>query len=228
MRSEFRRFLFISSAALTLAFSTSADDLFKNTTTDLNYRFNPGTQEVGDQIVLSHVGYLTNFAFEFYGTNTLSPGNSVFAGPVEARVQIYLMNGPLFNGIITPGRALFTSDWTAIGPTPRSTLAFTAGTDFPAAGLLLETTDITWSVQFRGMGATDQVGVDLYSPATVGQDYPDYWRYDTGLNGWILETNVVSADFAARFQGTIPEPSVVSLAIVGGVVMLAASRKRKV
>ena len=227
MRSEFRRFLFLSSAVLTLAFSASADTLFDNTKTDLGYRFNPGTQEVGDQIILSSSGFLTGFTFEFYGTNTLSPGNGAFAGIVEARVKIYLMDGPLFNGNNTPGTPLYTGDWTAIGPTPRATLDFTAGTDFPAQGLLIPTTSITWSVQFRGLGATDEAGVDLYSPPTVGQDFPDYWRFDNQLSGWILETNAVPADFAAKFIGTIPEPSIFSLAILGGVVMMISGRKRK-
>jgi hypothetical protein len=202
--------------------------LFDNSTTDLLYRFNPGTQEVGDQILLSHAGYLTNFAFEFYGTNTASPGNLAFAGSVEAQVKIYLMDGPLFNGENTPGSPLYVSDWSPIGsPTIRNTFVYEAGSDFPIGGLLIPATNITWSVQFRGMGATDEVGVDIYSAPTVGQDFPDYWRLDSS-KGWVLETNVVPVDFAARFQGTIPEPSVFALAIVGGAVMLIAGRRRNV
>jgi hypothetical protein len=227
MRCEFRRILFLSLTLLTLAFSASADLLFDNSTTDLKYRFNPGTQEVGDQIVLADSGFLTQFRFEYYGTNTLSPDNLAFAGNVEAQVKFYLMDGPLFNGENSPGTPRYTSGWSAIGPTVRNTLIYSAGLDFPTEGLLISTTNLTWSVQFRGMGATDEVGVDIYSPATVGKDFPDYWRFDTQLSHWILETNVVAMDFAARFQGTIPEPSVISLAVVGGVVMLIAGRRRR-
>jgi len=229
MHSEIRKILFLSSAVLTLAYSASADLLFDNSTTDLKYRFNPGTQEVGDQIQLAHAGYLTNFAFEFYGTNSLSPGNLAFAGNVEAQVKIYLMDGPLFNGENSPGKAIYTSGWSLIGPpTSRDTLIYSAGIglDFEAGGLLIDTTNITWSVQFRSLGATDEVGVDIYSPPTVGGSLSDYWRYDSDLSTWILETNSVPMNFAAKFQGTIPEPSVVGLAIVGGAVMLIAGRKR--
>jgi len=192
---------------MTLALSASADTLFDNTMTDLNYRFNPGTQEVGDQILLSHTAFLTNFAFEFYGTNTLSAGSLTFAGNVEVRVKIYQMDGPLFNGYNSPGTPLYTGDWIVIGATPRNTMVFTANGDFPTEGLPIPTTNITWSVQFRGLGAGDEAGVDLYSPSTVGQVFPDYWKYDEQLKGWILETNSVAVDFAARLQGTIPEPS---------------------
>ena len=226
MRSEFRKILFVTSAAMVLAFTAPADTLFDNSTTDLNYRLNPGTQQVGDQIKLLSSGYLTNFAFEYYGTNTANPANTSFAGTVQAQVSIYLMDGPLFNGYATPGKQIYFSSWFTINPTSRATLVYTAGIDFAPGGLLIPSTDITWAVQFRGMGATDTVGVDVYSAPTVGQDFPDYWR-NTG-SGWVLETNAVPVDFAAKFQGTIPEPSVVSLAIVGGVVMMIAGRKRKV
>ena len=232
MRFEFRRFLFLASAVISFTSSASADLLFDNSTTDLLYRFNPGTREVGDQIQLASAGALTTFAFEFYGTNSLSPGNLAFSGAVEARVAIYLMDGPLFNGENTPGSPLYVSSWSTIpGPTIRNTFVYQAGQDFPAGGLLIPSTNITWSVQFRGMGPTDEVGVDIYSTPTVGKDYADYWQYDPslggGVGGWLLETNVVPVDFAARFQGTIPEPSIISLAVVGGAVMLIAGRRRK-
>jgi len=225
MRSEIRRFLLISSAAMAMSFSASADTLFQNTTGDLTNRFSPGLFEVGDQIHLTHVGFITNFSFEFYG---LSSGLT-FAGPVEAQVKIYLMDGPLFNGENSPGTLLYTSGFSAIpGPTERSTFIYTAGADFPAQGLLISSTNITWSLQFRGMGTGDELGVDLYSPPTVGQDFPDYWRNTgVGLNPWVLETNAVAVDFAAQFQGTIPEPSVFALGVVGGLVMLVSGRKRK-
>jgi hypothetical protein len=76
-----------------------------------------------------------------------------------------------------------------------NTFVFVAGADFPGGGLFLPSPRMTWSVQFQGMGATDSVGVDLYSPAVVGLDFTDYWERH---EGWLLRTNLVSMDFAAR------------------------------
>ena len=66
---------------------------------------------------------------------------------------------------------------------------------------------MTWSVQFRGMGATDSVGVDLYTPPVVGQDYPDYWLNTNG--NWMLMTNNsgVHVDFGAVMEArALPQP----------------------
>jgi hypothetical protein len=211
--------------ALGVTFSVKADLLFENSQTDLAYRLNPGLSEVGDQIILSSGGMaLTNFSFEFYGVNTAS--TTTFAGNVEAQVKFYQMNGTPFNGIATPGTELWSSGWFSMnnltGPTARNTLVFTTA-DF---GTLILPNELTWSVQFRNLGATDELGVDIYSPPTVGQDYADYWRLDS-VRGWVLETNIVAMDFAAILQGTavVPEPSSVTLSIVGGLGLFFASRR---
>ena len=83
--------------------------------------------------------------------------------------------------------------------------------------------NMTWTVQFRGMGAGDAVGVELYSPPVVGQDYPDYWQND-GSGDWELMTNSVPMDFAALMQATVPEPSMLVLSIFGGLGLLIAVR----
>lgn len=200
--------------------------LFDNSQADLNYRFSPGGFEVGDQIRLCSPGFLREFAFEFYGTNSLSPDNTAFAGTVEARVRFYWNDGPAFNGVTAPGTLFFDSDWVALErPTPRNTLVFEAGRDFPDTGLFLSQPELTWSVQFRGAGPTDTVGIDIYSPPTVGQSWPDYWRFLPD-SGWRLENNVVPMDFAARLRGTIPEPSTLAILSLGASGLLLATRRR--
>src|ERR1019366_1410134 len=171
--------------------------IFNNMTHDLATRFNPGTTEVGNEILLppspSTPWHLTDFSFEFWGTNTASPGNVSFAGAVTAELRFYVNNGALSSGVPSPGATPFYDSGplslASIGltPTARRTLVFTAGTDFPSAGLLIPTSDMTWTIQFEGMGSTDSVGVDLYYPATVGQTYGDYWAYNG--TSWSLETN---------------------------------------
>jgi len=204
--------------------------IFNNSTNDLLARFDPGTTQVGNEILLPHSspGFLTDFSFEFWGTNTASPGNVSFAGPVTAEVRFYVNNGAPFNRYISPGTMFFDSgpiSLASIGATPtaRNTLTFTAGPDFPSSGLIIPAYDMTWTVQFAGMGATDSVGVDLYGPATVGQTYGDYWAYNG--TSWTLETNSIATSFGAYMSATVPEPSTLTLSLLGGAGILALARR---
>jgi hypothetical protein len=113
-------------------------------------------------------------------------------------------------------------------PTARNTFDFTAGSDFPTGGLFLGPgpggtllTNMTWTVQFSGMGATDSVGVDIYSPPVVGGGYSDYW---VNNGGWLLQTNLVPMNFAATMSAT-PEPAPVVLWVLGGLGLLTAGRR---
>lgn len=214
-----------------------ATTIFDNTVHDLTNRFNPGTLQVGDEILLASTErYLTNFSFEFWGTNTASPGNLSFAGAVQARVQFYRNDGSPYNGYPTPGSMFYDSGFFSLAgvgaglPAARRTLIFTAGVglDFPNGGLFIPTSDITWSITFTNLGATDSLGVDLYSPPVVGSDFSDYWQNNV-VGGWTLLTNTVPMNFAARFQAsaTIPEPSALALLLAGGLGILTQVRRQR-
>ena len=220
-----------------LTLPLSAATIYDNSVNDLKIRFHPGTLEVGDEIILAGTErYLTQFDFEYFGTNNLSPGNIAFAGPVEARVRFYINDGAPFSGYASPGTMFYDSGWFGgFGPTPRNTLVFTvSGGDFPSTGLYMPASDMTWSVQFRNMGASDDVGVDLYSPPVVGSSVPgtgfvqDYWENN---GGWTLKTDGGSdLNFASRFfaeQNPVPEPSVMVLSALGGWGLLMARRARR-
>jgi hypothetical protein len=199
--------------------------LFDNRANDLHSRFNPGTFEVGDEITLAGIGNMSLFSFEFWGTNTAQPDNSTFAGAIQADVRFYYNDGTPFNGYNTPGTKFYDSGWFPVGsPTARNTFVFSEGVDFPGGGISITSPDITWSIQFSGMGATDSVGVDLYSPPVVGTevgDFGDYWQFVGGI--WTLQTNTVAAmDFGALIE--TPEPSSMALALVGGVSLLISMR----
>ncbi len=224
-------------AAITLSnvMPSVAVPIYRNSTNDLSIRFNPGTFQVGDEIRFTNSPmptYVTNFSFEYWGTN--SSGSSLFGGSVQARVRFYLNDGSPFNGYATPGTMFYDSGWFGgFGPTSRSTLIFDSPGDF-GTGLFLPGSDITWTVQFQGMGGNDSVGLDLYSPPTVGQSVPgagfeqDYWINIGG--SWQLNTatNNPPFNFGATFDATfqpIPEPGAIGFSILGGLGLLAVARR---
>src|SRR6266705_6861628 len=91
--------------ALTLGGKLYAGTIYDNSVNDLSTRFNPGSLEVGDEIILSVTDpsrYLQTFSFEYYGTNT---AGASFSGSVTAQVRFYLNDGPLdpVSGYPTPG-----------------------------------------------------------------------------------------------------------------------------
>jgi hypothetical protein len=201
--------------------------IYNNSTNDLAIRFNPGSSEIGNEIILGGTDrYLTDFSFEYWGLSS-NPGS--FAGTVQARMEFYLNNGPLFNGYATPGTSFYDSGWFSVpAPTSRSTFDFSAqGGDFNSVPLLLPASDFTWTVQFQGMGLGDSVGVDLYGPPTVGQTFGDFWqRIGTS---WSLMNNSLTpayASFAADMMAVgIPEPSTLALSVLGGLGLLIAARR---
>jgi hypothetical protein len=177
--------------------------IFDNATNDLSVRFDPGTNEVGDEIILAgSARYLTYFSFEFYAINTNHP--ATLGGTVNGRVRFYENDGPSFNGYLTPGTVFYDSGWFSVSDllggatTPRSTIYFSTA-DFGGAPLYIPIpgSNMTWSVQFQESDPTDDVGLDLYSPPVVGQDYPDYWMNLNNSGSWALKSNTVPVDFAA-------------------------------
>ena len=203
----------------------SAATIFDNSVNDLipPVQFNPGTNEVGDEITLAGSERTLNmFSFEYWGTNTA--GGSSFSGSVQARVRFYENNGTLFNGYSSPGTNFFDSGWFSVNATPRSTLIFTDGADWLSGSLTLPASNMTWSVQFEGMGANDTVGVDIFAPPVVGQDPPDYWEYDSpGAWALLQNTNGIPMDFAAKME--TPEPSSIRLSLLGGLGILTMMRR---
>jgi hypothetical protein len=206
-----------------------ADIIYNNSTTDTGNRLMfTNSQQIGDQIILANTSarFATNFSFEYY-----SPNTSAFFGTVQADVTFYLNNGTLFNGYARPGTSFFDSGFFNISSpysvyattTNVATLNFDLRNNFPG-GMLLPT-NFTFAVTFQGLVAPDQVGVALFNPVTVGQNYPDYWLNTS--TGWQLLTNSVPVNFAARFDGTVPEPSVIGLSLLGGIAALATARRRR-
>jgi hypothetical protein len=221
--------------ALALGFSAKADVLFQNNSNDLVTRFSDGSLEFGNQIFLSNGGYITNFAFEYYGIGGGAGG--AFSGNVTVDVRWYLNNGPVqanSAGNATPGTLIYNSGAVNIVPTSRSLLDFSTTTgDFPVVaapgtnGWFVGSSQLTFTVQFSGMGAGDVVGVDLFSPPTVGAMYADYWQ-NNGNGSWSLleDANGTPIDIGQEWMGTaVPEPSTLALSFMGGLGLLMAVRR---
>jgi len=231
MMKSFSRNLCLVSGALMLGLSTPvfADVIYSNTTNDLSMRFNTGAAEVGDEITLESTGFLTSFSLEYWAEN--SANSSAFAGNVEARVRLYRNTGGLVSGYASPGAvAIYDSGWFSLGvPTSRSTINFAAGIDLPPSGLFIPDSTITWSVQFQGLGSTDSAGLDVFNPPTVGSSYDDYWWRNPSTGEWALlqDGTGIPMNFAARFEATIPEPSSLSLVLLGGLGAVWMRRNRK-
>jgi hypothetical protein len=231
-------FLALGTICMSMGASLRAATIFDNSaaSSDLQIRWPnaaglPAGRQVGDEISLAGTErYLTRFDFEYWATTA---NHISFAGPVEARVRFYENTGSLFNGYPTPSpTSFFDSGWFGgFGPTDgdpnRATIIFTEGSAFPYGGLFIPTSDMTWSIEFSGMGAGDAVGLDLYDPPVVGGDYSDYWQNDG--TGWTLlqQNGGTPINFGARFfaNETIPEPSSVTLWIFGGLGILALTRR---
>lgn len=211
----------VSSVALVMVATTfiaQAEIVYNNSTGDSNIRLNPGTREIGDEIVLGgSARMITDFTFQYWGEN-------FFGDDEEARVRFYLNDGPNSPaGPQVPSTLFYDSDWFSISETPRSTLIITdfiTGAIVPLNGLLPES--FTWTVRFRGVDAIDgeSAGVDLYNPPTVGGNYLEYWE-NTGPGGWEYrgETNGIALNFGARISA-VPEPSMIALGLVAGMAVL--------
>ncbi len=163
--------------------------VYDNSVNDLLVRFNPGTLEVGDEVILDgQAREITKFELEYWGENR---NQANFVGTVEARVRFYANDGSdSASGYPTPQTVLYDSGWFGVSATTRATLIFEDFQVDAAVPLVASVPDsLTWTIQFRGMEASDAVGIDLFSPPVMGWNYPDFWeRSGSGCN-WTVDNS---------------------------------------
>lgn len=181
----------------------------------------------GDEVILSTNStdrFMTGFNFQYWATNTSG---------LTIDVRLQLNNGTPFNGYATPGTVVYELlafpllNTDAFG---RSTLNFDiSDLDFfdtiADGGTLLTLDNLTLALQFNFHGGGGEAGVDLYNPPTEGFSYLDYWVYDSGSSSWQLNTNNVfgTVNFGMTIEA-VPEPSVFSIFIMGGLMALGFRR----
>ena len=233
MKKTLRRNVFLSIGALWfgLAGPLSAQTvLYDNSVNDLHIRFNPSTYQVGNEINLASVGepdvFLVRVVWDQHGEPLI-----LFAGAIQADVTILSEQWHALQRLQYPRP---TDLVRAVGfrfatwgpcPTARSTFIFTEEQDFPSGGLPITNPDMTWTVQFEGLGTDRRGGGGPLLASSCGNrvgDFGDYWQNDG--TGWTLLTNSVRRWISER-NGATPEPSSMALSLLGGLGILIAMRR---
>jgi hypothetical protein len=183
-----------------------ADVVYDNTTnrsTPARFAQSDGL-EFGDEINLAASGtrLLTNFVFEYYGLG--------FGGGETLSLRIYRNDGVSYGtNFSAPGTLLYDSGAVAIGATAGATLSFDLNLPVP--------TNITWTVQFDGIGAGESAGLSLFDPPAVGSSAADYWERQ-GDGSWLLRSRGVPppVNFGARALAApvVTDPKVPTVAIL--------------
>lgn len=176
----------------------------------------------GDEVTLGNPTsdrFMTHFDFQYWAI-----GTSGLTIDVELRYN----DGSLFNGYPRPNTLIYSYSGFAIGNTSRSTINFEiADLDLfdtvNDGGTLLTSDTLTLAVRFNFNGNPGTAGVDLYGPPTVGSSYFDYWQF-TGGN-WELTTNNVFSvvNFGMRIEA-VPEPTAMTIFLLGGAVAMGFRR----
>jgi len=229
MKNSLSKQVLFGAAITTLGISAFADTIAYNNSNPDSYLGSVVTftnnQYVGNQIILDSANlYLTGFSLSYYSSGAVSAS-------AQMDVQFYLNDGATFNGYPTPGTLIYDSGSFGVTNWGNVTLNFDSDSLYgPGAHPLvgaLPSSNFTFVVSFSGLDPEDQVGVLLFNPPTVGENYADYWYNDGG--GWSLRTNNVAGSFGATFS--VPEPSTTGVfalgAAVAGVFGLVAWRKKR-
>jgi hypothetical protein len=187
------------------------------------FYLNPGANEVGDEIILAAGPRMAStFQFEYFASYpVVHVVNETF------RIRFYANDGADLGGPFNthlPNTVLYDSGSQIlappIDPSGRATYLF----DLTLANIVLPDR-FTWSVQFSGLDAGETIGVSIYDPPTVGNNFDDYW-YNTGATWELRATNGIPINFGAQITA-VPEPSTYVLAILGGICGLALLNRQR-
>ncbi len=208
-------------------------------------------QIVGQEILpnFANGSYLKDFTFEYYSASNFAPNS------VSFNVQFYYNNGPTFNGYNTPGVKFFDSGWIGL-VSPQDLNSGVVATwnlqwqdiyggapdyndPYPYTPALAMNTQLqlpsnfTVVFSFSGIGSLNTFGFQLFNPPATGTNYGDYWvNAGTELSpNWGLYTNSVgSSAIGMQLTGSpdpVPEPSVIAMGVLGGLLMTRLLRRRQ-
>ena len=214
---------FLTLVAVAFALNSHAVLIYNNSVNDNSNRLSSvDNMWFGDEIILStnySDRFMVHFDFQYWATNTSG---------LTIDVQLRYNDGTPFNGYPTPGTLIYAFTNFSIPNTLRSTINFDIADldayDLIANGGTLLTGDVlTLAVNFHFNGGGGTAGIDLYGPPVEGSSYLDYWQFN-GSN-WELTTNNVfnTVNFGMRVEA-VPEPTSISLFLVGGMLLLGFRR----
>ncbi|MFO1499226.1 MAG: hypothetical protein U1G07_12665 [Verrucomicrobiota bacterium] len=172
----------------TTAFGTVVYD---NTVNYLNLSYSAGNGvEFGDEIFLAGGPGQTITQFEF---DTFVGANA--NGNESVTIRFLLNDGtPLGPNRVQPSTSLYTSSSISLplgfATTTLSSLAVT----LPAG-----VNNFTWTAEFNGIDAGEQVGLLFYHPPVIGDSYTDIWKKQGSTWDTFL-FNGINASFGARIQ----------------------------
>lgn len=201
----------LASMASVFSSATSAAVVYNNSVNPQNSFFGLPI-EFGDQIELAGPErILTTFSFDYYLSPTVN-GNET--------VTLRLYNNDGASG--APGTLLLDSGPISIATGYRSVTADDLDITIQSS--------LTWTVLFGGIDPFESAGLLLYDPPVIGRSFNDYWEKSSS-GAWSTKVFVddparTVANFGAVVSA-VPEPSTLGLAIVGGLVWLGFSAKRR-
>jgi hypothetical protein len=224
--------LVVASAALGITIQTNAVDLsmyatnvYDNSSTYLGQRAPTTGNTYGDEVNLTTTTtfrQLYQFKFEYWLGHEANLNET-------ATVAFYKNDGPEYisgSGILTPGATPFYTTSFSI-TSGQHTVVIDASPNGLDNSVILPN-KFTWTVTFGGIDGSEQVGLLLYNPPTVGTSLDDYWE-KVGTT-WTLKTFNSSsggpiANFGAQIVA-IPEPSTIALGFIGAAVLGFLARRR--
>lgn len=225
MKAFFTKILAALVLAL-VAFNASAVYIYNNSVNDQTNRLSAVDNVwFGDEVVLSTTytseRFMTGFDFQVWAENT---------DGLTVDIELRLNDGALStSGYATPGTLVYQYlGFILTTDTARSTININAA-DLDAfdgiydGGTVLNLDNLTLTLNFH-LDSGETAGVDLYNPVVEGSSFLDYWQYN-GSN-WELTTNNVfgTVNFGMTIQASVPEPSVFSIFIMGGLMAFGFRR----
>jgi hypothetical protein len=208
-RSWSKLFALLAISATTCV-ATRAGIVYDNTSQLQGQFFNAGV-EFGDQITLGgnpQERSVTNFKFEYYLSRAPS-------GDEKFQLRIYAEGSPPGE----PGAQLYDTGVQPLSRTGYNNVELDLAGLTGGTGLDVPNT-ITWTVQFTGIGGSEQVGLLFENPPAVGSSFDDYWEKSGGV--WTVKRfpGGPVANFGALVVALVPEPSTIQYALLAGLMGL--------
>lgn len=204
--------------------------LYSNVSNSSGAVFNVGNGvEVGDQIGFVAQGSALDFDVKSFSFETFGSGLGD-AGSSPARAQLRFYSADSQTGTNVQSLELITAAFTVADGFQTHTIAIPedGGSHYPVGA----EGSFFWTVEFSGIPGAGSAGLTLSDPPTIGTSFDDYLENSTPGNVNTVEfkqfTDGSAANFSAVALGdlTVPEPTVLSLGLVGGLAFLRMRRRK--